>query len=128
MNKDLLNYLKMHDLDEEEAQLLEEWIGAGNSINENPLHEYDDYGEEVPFMKWYWRQSDPLHPENMRKLLLKEAMRTSVKFDDPNEERRFLKNSQYTLVREILLYRRFLARCPGAVEAFEQYRSQEEGE
>jgi hypothetical protein len=79
-------------------------------------------------MKWYWRQQDPLHPENRRKIFLKEAMRTTIKFDDPYEERRFLKNAQYTLVNKILMYRRFLARCAGAVEAFERYRSQEAGE
>lgn len=128
MNRELTDYLNTHDLDEEEAQLLEEWVNAGNSISENPFHEYDDYGNEVPFMKWYWRQQDPLHPQNRRKIYLKEAMRTSVKFDNSDEERQFLKNAQYTLVNEILLYRRFLARYPGAVVAFERYRSQETGE
>ena len=129
MNEELRNYLETHDIEEEEdAELLEEWVNAGNSINENPFHEYDDYGVEVPFMKWYWRQQDPRHPESRRKILLKEAMRTAIKFDDPVEERRFLKNTQYTLVNEILMYRRFLAHYSGAVEAFEHYRSQEAGE
>ena len=129
MNEELRNYLETHDIEEEEdAELLEEWVNAGNSINENPFHEYDDYGVEVPFMKWYWRQQDPRHPESRRKILLKEAMRTAIKYDDPVEERRFLKNAQYTLVNEILMYRRFLAHYSGAVEAFEHYRSQEAGE
>ncbi len=127
MNEELKNYLETHDIGEEEAALLEEWVNAGNSINENPLHEYDDYGVEVPFMKWYWREQDLRHPENRRKIFLKEAMRTAIKFDDPVEERRFLKNAQYILVNEILMYRRFLARYSGAVEAFEHYRSQEAG-
>ncbi len=128
MNEELRNYLETHDIDEEDAELLEEWVNAGNSINENPFHEYDDYGVEVPFMKWYWRQQDRRHPESRRKILLKEAMRTAIKFDDSVEERRFLKNAQYTLVNEILMYRRFLAHYSGAVEAFEHYRSQEAGD
>lgn len=128
MNEELLNYFETHDLDEEEAQLLEEWVNAGNSVDENPFHEYDDYGNEVPFMKWYWRQQDLRHPENTRKIFLKEAMRTSIKFNDTDEERQFLKRAQYTLINEILMYRRFLAHYPGAVEAFEHYRSQETGE
>lgn len=125
MNKE---YYETHDLDEDEAELIEEWVNAGNSINENPLHEYDDYGKEVPFIKWYHRQQDPLHPENRRKIFLKEAMRTDIKFNNTNEELRFLKNSQHILVDEILLYRHFLAQYPGSVEEYERYRLQEAGE
>ncbi len=127
MNKELAEYLAAHDFDENETEMLEKWADSGRSVYENPLHEYDDYGREVPFMKWH-RHEQPEHPYNKRKIMLREAMRTTVKFGSHGEEMRFLKNSQHTLIDEILMYRRFLARYPGAVEAFEQYRSQETGE
>ncbi|MBE6122542.1 MAG: hypothetical protein E7190_07495 [Erysipelotrichaceae bacterium] len=79
-------------------------------------------------MKWYWRQKDPLHPANRRKALLNEAMRTDIKFSTAEEELMFLRNSQYILREEIILYRRFLAGCNGEVSRFEQYRLKEAGE
>jgi len=128
MSPEFREYLEKHDLDEDEAFLLEEWVNSGHSVYENPWNQYDDYGQEIPFMKWYWRQKDPLHPANRRKALLNEAMRTDIKFSTAEEELMFLRNSQYILREEIILYRRFLAGCNGEVSRFEQYRLKEAGE
>ena len=116
------------DATEDDVSLLEEWTDAGNDILENPEHEYDDYGKEIPFLEWLRIAQDPLHPENQRKMLLKNAMNSSVQFNDKEEERRFLKNAQYILKEEIILYRKFLAEHPGLVEEFEKYRKKIVGE
>jgi hypothetical protein len=119
---ELSQYINDHELDHDEAEALKDWVKKGNSIRANPDDQYDDYGEEIPFMKWYWAQQDPLLPPNHKKFL-NHAMKLHQHFDDLNTEYDFLESAQNILKREIILYRRFLARYPGATRAYEEYRS-----
>ena len=69
MNKDerqreILEYVKYHDLDGEEYEALASWVNEGNSPYDNPDHYCDSTGKEVSYMKWYWILADPLHPEH----------------------------------------------------------------
>jgi hypothetical protein len=128
MNREFMEYIDHHDLDEDEAEKLAEWAGTNHSVYENPWHQYDDWGEEIPYIKWLRQIQDPYHPNSRRKCLLNEAMRTGMEFSNTEDELAFLKEAQRKLKDEIILYRRFLASIPGAVNKYEEYRYRETGE
>ena len=117
-------YIQDHDFDENEMNLIEEWASSGHGPFENPHQEYDDYGKQVPLMRWYYIQTDEHHPENNRKMFLKEAMRKDVQFDSADREKEYLKESKRILTEEIITYRRFLAKHKGLVEEYETYRQE----
>ena len=62
--REFWEYVKNHDLDEEEYYALESWVSEGNSPYTNPDHYCNSYGEEVNYMKWYWILADPNHLEH----------------------------------------------------------------
>ena len=64
--KELSSYLENHDLGEEEAELLVDWVESGHSIHENPDDFVDRDGKPVSFMSWQWILSDENHPEHRR--------------------------------------------------------------
>lgn len=123
MNQEVTRYLSMHDLDEEEADLLVEWVNSGHSVYTNPDEQYDDYGEELPYMKWYWRKQDP-RPIWNRKRELTEAMTLSAAPLKGIALVKYLKWACQVLRDEIILYRRFLAMHEEGVPAFERYRDE----
>ena len=123
MNQELTRYLSMHDLDEEEAELLTEWVNSGHSVYTNPDEQYDDYGEELSYMKWYWRKQDPHLIRNTKRELTEAMTLTSV----PQKgiaRVNYLKWACQVLRIEIILYRRFLAMYDGGIPAFEKYREE----
>ena len=61
--REFSEYVKSHDLDEEEYEALASWVNEGNSPYDNPDHYCDSTGKEVNYMKWYWILADHLHPE-----------------------------------------------------------------
>lgn len=123
MNRELQKYLQNHDLDAEEEELLQEWVRTGHNVNSNPDQEFDDYGKEVPYMRWYWGKQDP-HCPRLRKEQLREAMILSHDSEDLNEYVNYLISAQRIMRDEIVMYRRFLAQFPGAVAEYEHYRSE----
>ena len=123
MNQELTRYLSMHDLDEDEANLLTEWVNSGHSVYTNPDEQYDDYGEELPYMKWYWQKQDPRLIRNRKRELI-EAMTLSAVPQKGSARVKYLKWACQVLRIEIILYRRFLAMHDGGVPAFEKYREE----
>ena len=125
MNKELQAYLRSHDLNEEEEEQLKDWVSSGHSVSSNPEHQYDDYGEEIPYMRWYWMKEDPLL-NDIWKAPLTKAMNLDEEIYETCDVSEYLCHLEQTrriLRDEILLYRRFLAQTPGAVREYEAYRS-----
>lgn len=120
MNRELRRYLERYDLDEEEYELLSKWVKSGHSVYSNPDEEYDDYGEEVHYIKWYWQKISPPPMRDEKKQLI-EAMTPIRETSDTNREINRLAKAQRILRDEIILYRRFLA-DNGIVREFERYR------
>ncbi len=120
MNHELMRYLDRYDLDEEEYESLSEWVNDGHSVYSNPDEEYDDYGDELHFMKWYWKKKDP-HPMWERKKTMTEAMKPVRTMPDNKQKIERLMWARQILCKEIVMYRRFLA-AHKQVEAFQQYR------
>ena len=64
---EFLDYLNMHDLDEDEYEILADWsIIHNHSVYENPDHFCAHDGVELSYMKWYWILSDNRHPCHKR--------------------------------------------------------------
>ncbi len=77
---ELLEYLKCHDLDEEEYAALESWVNEGNSLYTNPDHYCDMSDSEISYIKWYRILADHLHPDH--KFLLNHRHRLKDKAVD----------------------------------------------
>ena len=121
LQRELIRFLDSRELDETEASLLTEWVESGHSVYTNPAEQYDDYGNELPYMKWYWMKQDPRHIGNVKRDLI-EAMTLPETIPTDRKSIKNLLWAQRILRDEIILYRRFLAEHSGGVPAFETYR------